>query len=183
MKKAKSICFCGLFVAAFFAISNLMPPIQIIPGVPLTLQLFLISLMAFMLNFGFSAITYFTILVMTLCGIPMMSSLSAGAYVFTGPTAGYIYGWFLFICLVSVGKRVAKTVRGDNNKTIIIILFAVIGVIVIYLFGAAWISISASSGIDGLISIFISSIAAFLMFDILKIIAGYSVYRFVKKFL
>lgn len=183
MKKAKSICFCGLFTAAFFAISNLMPPIQIIPGVPLTLQLFLLSLMAFLLDFGYSVATYVTILVMTLCGIPMMSSLSAGIYAFTGPTAGYIYGWFLFICLISVGKMLSKKVKGTNKKTIICILFALLGVFIVYLCGAAWISISASSGIDGFVFTFVSSIAAFLMFDILKIIAGYAVYKFIKKFL
>lgn len=183
MKKAKSICFCGLFTAAFFAISNIMPPIQIIPGVPLTLQLFLISLMAFTLDFGYSVITYITILVMTLCGIPMMSSFSAGVYAFTGPTAGYIYGWFLFICLISVGKMLSKKVKGTNKKTVICIMFALLGVIVVYLCGATWISISSSSGIDGLITTFLSGVVAFFMFDILKIIAGYAVYKFLRKFL
>ena len=183
MKKAKSICFCGLFTAAFFAISNLMPPIQIIPGVPVTLQIFLISLMAFMLDFSYSVITYITILVMTLCGIPMMSSLSAGVYAFTGPTAGYIYGWFLLICFISLGKVFSKKIKGANKKTIISIIFALFGVIFVYLLGAAWISISASSGIDGFFAAFISSISAFLMFDILKIIAGYAVFKFISKFI
>lgn len=183
MKKAKSICFCGLFTAAFFAISNLMPPIQIISGVPLTLQLFLISLMAFTLNFSYSVITYLTILVMTLCGIPMMSGLSAGVYVFTGPTAGYIYGWFLFICLVSAGKRIAKNVKGANHKTVICILFAFFGVISVYLCGAAWISISALLGSNGFFTVFISNVATFLMFDILKIISGYAVFKFINKFI
>ena len=183
MSKAKSICFCGLFTAAFFAISNIMPPIQIIPGVPLTLQLFLISLMAYMLDFGYSFLTYQTILVMTLCGIPMMSGLSAGIYAFTGPTAGYIYGWFIFICLVSVGKHISKKVKSVNVKTVIDISSAIIGLIFVYFCGSAWITITASSGGNGFISVFISSFAAFFMFDILKIIAGYAVSRFIKKFL
>lgn len=183
MKKAKSICFCGLFTAAFFAISNLLPPIQIIPSVPLTLQIFLISLIAFMLDFSYSVITYVTILVMTLCGIPMMSSLSSGVYTFTGPTAGYIYGWFLLICLISVGKLVSKKVKGTNKKTVIRIMFAFVGAIFVYLSGAAWIAISTSSGIDGFLSVFISSITAFLMFDTLKIIAGYAVFKFISKFI
>lgn len=183
MNKAKSICFCGLFTAAFFAISNLMPPIQIIPGVPLTLQIFLISLMAYMLNFGYSFLTYITIIVMTLCGIPMMSGLSSGVYAFTGPTAGYIYGWFFFICLIQLGKNLSAKIKTNNLKTVFSILFAIIGLILVYICGSAWLMVTSSSGFNGFISTFISSIAAFLFFDILKVIAGYAIYKFIKKFI
>ena len=51
-RKALSLCFCGLFCALFFVASNVIPAVQIVPGVPFTLQIFVIAFCAYLLGIG-----------------------------------------------------------------------------------------------------------------------------------
>lgn len=185
MKKASSICFCGLFCALFFALSNLVPALRIFGNVPLTAQVFVVALMSFLLDYKFSVLTYVTILVMTLCGLPMMSGLSSGIYALIGPTAGYIAGWFLLISMIATGKKTAKKVRKEGTKILIVMLFSVIGLLLVYLTGAIWLAAYSdfNIGLVGVINLFASNISTFLLLDIIKVIAGYAVFKFLKKFI
>ena len=184
MKKVTSVCFCGLFCALFFAISNLTPSVIVIGNVPLTMQIFAIVLMAYLLDLKYSLLTYTTIVVMTLCGIPMMSRLSSGLYVLIGPTAGYIFGWLLLIFMVSFGKKVAKKAKGGTAKTFAIISFTVLGLLLVYISGTVWLTAyNLNIGFSGFFNLLISNITAFLLFDLIKVIAAYAVYKFLKKFI
>ena len=185
MKKVTSICFCGLFCALFFAISNLMPSVIVFGNVPLTMQIFAVALMAYLLDLRYALLTYATIVVMTLCGIPMMSSLSSGVYALIGPTAGYIAGWLLLMLMISLGKNVAKKARGDVPKTVAVISFTVLGLLLVYAAGSAWLTayVNFQMGFSGFLSLFLSNITAFLLFDLIKVIAAYAVCKFLKKFI
>ena len=93
----------GALYVALFALAGNVPvlsAIQIIPGVPITLQVFLIAMMGMTLGVRGGLTTYFAVLILTACGLPLMAGGKGGLPVFYGPTAGYILGW-LFIVLLT----------------------------------------------------------------------------------
>ena len=182
-RKTLSLCFCGLFCALFFVASNVIPAVQIVPGVPFTLQIFVIAFCAYLLGIKYSLLTYATICVLTLCGVPMMSGLSAGPAAFIKPSGGFIVGWIFVIIAAGIGRAVSKGIKNPIVTTAVTVIIGSVGVIFDYLFGAIWLSVSASSGIAGFYTSFVSSITAFFAFDVLKAALGYAAALFIEKIL
>ena len=90
----------GALYVAMFALAGNVPvlsAIQIIPGVPITLQVFLIAMMGLTLGVRGGLTAYGAVLVLTACGLPMMAGGKGGLAVFYGPTSGYILGWFFIV--------------------------------------------------------------------------------------
>lgn len=87
----------GMLLAVFFFASNLLPPVMLLPGVPVTLQTAVIVLMGGLLGLRAGLLNYLALLAATFVGLPMMSSFHAGPGAFATPTAGYIFGWVFVV--------------------------------------------------------------------------------------
>ncbi len=94
----------ALYVALFALAGNvpLLSAIQIIPGVPITLQVFLVAMMGLTLGVRGGLMSYAAVLILTACGLPMMAGGKGGLPVFIGPTCGYIYGWVFIVILTGL---------------------------------------------------------------------------------
>ena len=88
----RSLAHIALF-AALIAVLGLMPRIDLISGVPITLQTFGVMLAGTVLGArrGFLAVLLFVVL--GLIGLPIFSGGRGGFGVLAGPTAGYIIGF------------------------------------------------------------------------------------------
>ena len=74
----------GALYVAMFALAGNVPvlsAIQIIPGVPITLQVFLVAMMGLTLGVRGGLTAYGAVLVLTVCGLPMMAGGRGGAAV------------------------------------------------------------------------------------------------------
>lgn len=71
----------ALYIAVFALASNVpfFSAIQIIPGVPITLQVFLVAMIGLTLGLRGGLATYFAVMLLTLCGLPLMSGGKGGA--------------------------------------------------------------------------------------------------------
>lgn len=88
----RSIAHIALF-AALIAVLGMMPRIDLISGVPITLQTLGVALAGTVLGAkrGFLAVLLFVVL--GLIGLPIFSGGRGGLGVLAGPTAGYIIGF------------------------------------------------------------------------------------------
>lgn len=88
----RSLAHIALF-AALIAVLGLMPRIDLISGVPITLQTFGVMLAGTVLGArrGFLAVLLFVVL--GLAGLPIFSGGRGGLGVLAGPTMGYILGF------------------------------------------------------------------------------------------
>ena len=187
MKKRKSgtaektitICFGGLFIA-FFAIAGNIPglsAIYLVPNVPITLQVFLVAMMGLILGARGGAMTLSALLILTFCGVPLMSGGKGGPGVFVGPTAGYIFGWYFIVLLLgfyhdfAMDKYIEKKILSISLHVPVSFLLGMVGVLLDYFCGSVGVMLSGGSPVGALPAIFVSNFA-FAVGDILKIAAA-----------
>lgn len=129
MKKRiiKEIVIIALFLALLIVSTFIRIPMPF--GDYLTLQLEVVILIGFILGPRLGTITCLLYMIMGLIGIPVFAA-GGGITYFIRPSFGYIYG-FVFASFI-VGLLSYKI----KKKNIIIdILIAILGIIVIYIFG------------------------------------------------
>ncbi len=164
----------ALYIALFALASNIpiLSAIQIIPGVPITLQVFLIAMMGFTLGVRGGLAAYAALLALTFCGLPLMSGGKGGPAVFVGPTCGYIYGWVFIIIICGLyssllmERLINKKVFGILAHLPVSFVFGIIGVLLDYLCGSVGVSLYGS---DKSLPALIISNLAFLPADAIKI--------------
>ena len=167
----------GLFCALFFVSSNILPPVQIIPGVPITFQVLVVALMAGLLGWKFALAVLGGIFLMTLAGIPMMSGFAGGPAAFMKPTAGYMVGWVFIALTIGFYRDLLMPSaqlrrRGRWLAAGGFMAAGILGVIMCYACGACWLSIYSGTGFSGFWAGFIAN-AAFFPADAGKILAAY----------
>ncbi len=166
----------ALYVALFALASNVpfLSSIQFIPGVAITLQIFLVAMMGLTLGLKGGMVTYIAVLVLTFCGLPLMSGGRGGPAVFVGPTSGYIYGMFfivLFLGLYSsrcMDRLIRKKVWGMSVHVPVSFALGMLGVLFDYLCGSVGLALSAGHPLSEMPALLLSNLA-FLPADIIKI--------------
>ncbi|MDR1892578.1 MAG: biotin transporter BioY, partial [Oscillospiraceae bacterium] len=133
----------GMFTALFFICSNVIPPIQLFPGVPITLQIFCVALMAAVLGLRGGLLTMTCIYLLTLAGLPMSAGYTGGIAAFVKPTTGYFIGFSLLAAVIGaytefllpVLKRLGWFTRLYKNKPRLLaadaLLFLAVGVVAV----------------------------------------------------
>lgn len=174
--KPVMICLGGLLIAIFALAGNVpwLSSIQLIPGVPVTLQIFLIAIMGLIMGTKNGLIVFASLLLLTLCGVPTMSGGRGGPSVFVGPTSGYIYGWAFIIILLGLysdyilPKIISKKLIGISMHFPVSFVIGMAGVIIDYVFGSISVVISAGTGMASFLPVFISSFQ-YVVADMIKI--------------
>lgn len=126
--KTKSLVYCGLSVALITICSWIQIPMTI----PFTMQFFAIFLVSALLGTKKSVLTLVVYILLGLVGVPVFSGFKSGPSAILGPTGGYIIG-FVFIALI-VGIFTEKF----GDKTIILVMSMLLGMIICYIFGTLW---------------------------------------------
>lgn len=167
----------GALYIAMFALAGNIPilsSIQLIPGVPVTLQIFLVAMMGLTLGVRGGMTTYLALLVLTFCGVPLMSGGRGGPAVFVGPTCGYIYGWFFLILLLgmystlAMDKLIGKKVLGMSIHVPVSFAVGMAGLLLVYACGSLGVAAAGGQPLTKVPALLLSNIA-FLPADAVKI--------------
>jgi len=153
----------ALYDIALIIVSSLLVALsaQLAIGypIPITAQTFAVLIIAALLGSRRACLCMFAYILEGAAGLPFFAAGKAGPAVLFGPTGGYLVG---FVVAAFVVGFLAE--RGWDRRVTTTILAMIIGNIVIYAFGLAWLSHLA-----GLRSALAGGLWPFIPGDILKI--------------
>ena len=135
--------------AALTAVMGLIPPITVgILPVPITLQTLAVMLAGALLGPWRGALSQVLLIALVAAGLPLLAGGRGGMGALLGPTGGYIFGWVLGALVIGL-ITVSFYDRARAAWINAVILFAaciVGGVLVVYLMGSGWLSMT--TGMD-----------------------------------
>jgi biotin transport system substrate-specific component len=168
---AYKITVGGMFIALFFFASNLIPPIYLVPRIPVTLQILAVALMGGLLGVRAGLFNLLALYILTVAGLPMMSSFHGGPAALLTPTAGFIFGWVFVVLFAGVCRDIfAGRLSGRRAGTVycaLMFVFLAAGVLADYVLGAVWFDIYGGSGLGAFFATF-ASFMIYLPFDVVK---------------
>ena len=158
IRRTRIIAFCAAFIGLIAMGSWISIPIG---NVPVTLQTLFILLAGVVMH-RYGAIPVALYILLGALGLPLFHNGTAGIGVLLGPTGGYLIG-FVFAAL-------AVGIAYESERTFVRIVGLVLGTIMIYLFGTAWLMISLGMG---LVPAIVTGVLPFIAFDFIKAGAAY----------
>lgn len=155
----KNVTYIAL-LAALTAVLGLIPSIQLIPGVPISLQLMGVMLCGIILGSKRGALAVILFLVLAAIGLPILTGARGGLAPFAGATAGFLYGYVLAAFVTGfIFERWTS-----NLLTGAIVASLVGGVLVLYPIGIVWLA----SYLDKSVVDMTKSMLVFIPVDIVK---------------
>lgn len=164
-ERIKDITFVSLCVAVLAVISQLSIPIG---AVPITLQVFAVSLIGHFLGLKKGTLTLIVYILLGVVGAPVFSGFQGGVGVILGYTGGFIIGFIPLVVLCGI----------NCNKTWLKIALGVFGLTLCHLIGAF--QYMHLSRLDFSASILAVSLP-YILKDIILVVAGYIVSSVLKK--
>lgn len=152
-----ALCTALLCIACYVAIPLPFTPVVI------TLQTLVINLIALLLPPRQTAGVLGLYLLLGTCGLPVFAGGSAGPGVFLGPTGGYLVGFFVSGCVVSMLKG------KDVNILRWLGLTVVLGIFLVDLFGVLFLAYWGNSSIPAAV---MTGAVPFLPGDIFKAVTA-----------
>ena len=150
--------------ALMSALLCLLAPLSIPIGpVPITLSLFVIYIISYVLDVNTAIISVFIYLLIGAAGIPVFAGYKSGIGIILGPSGGYLISYLLIVYISSYINN-----KYPNKK--IVQLFAMfISLIICYIIGTIWFSVFKK--MTFVESLFIC-VFPFIITDMIKIIAA-----------
>ena len=133
----KQISRIGLFTALTIILSQISIPMPY--GVPMTLQTFIIPLVAVLLGKKEGTFVALIYILLGLIGIPVFAGFSGGASIFFGPTGGFILSFPLMAYLSGIGS--------EKESKSQVLLWLLMGAVVNYVVGMFYFSYVTSSSL------------------------------------
>lgn len=164
--RTREMVTAGLLAALLAASAWLAVPIG---SVPVTLQVFVVVLIALVLRPQWAAGAVGTYLLVGAAGLPVFAGGKAGLGVLVGPTGGYLFGFFLGALL---GAGVRLLLSGRSTRIVADSAAAAVLILVVYL--AGWLQLAAVTGV-GLAEAFAMGVAPFILIDVVKAIGAVAV--------
>ena len=159
----KKITYIALFVAIISILAQISIPISI---VPITLQIFAISLCGFILDKKSALITVFVYLCLGAFGAPVFASFNGGFHMLLSYTGGFLWGFIPFVFLCSITK---------NKKAIIL---GILGLLICHLLGVIQYSLVSKTTIW--LSFVVASLPHILK-DVILVVIAYFVAERINK--
>ena len=158
----KQISRIGIFTALTIVLSQISIPMPY--GVPMTLQTFIIPLVALILGKKEGTFVASIYILLGLIGLPVFAGFSGGANIFFGPTGGFIFSFPLMAYCSGIAK--------EKNNFTSTITWLLLGSVINYLIGMIYFSFVTSST---LIFAFTACVLPFIPTAIIKIALVYLV--------
>ncbi|MBU3178064.1 biotin transporter BioY [Clostridium estertheticum] len=163
MENAKKInihhlTLIGVMAAVICILGPLSLPIGI---VPISLTNLVIYFSVYVLGKKRGTLSYIVYLFIGLVGLPVFSGFSGGFTKLFGPTGGYLIG-FIFMAFIS-GFFIDKF----STKIYMCFLGMLLGTIVTYIFGTAWLAYQLNMTFNASLSI---GVIPFILGDIVKMV-------------
>ncbi|MCB2354648.1 biotin transporter BioY [Clostridium estertheticum] len=174
MENAKKInihhlTLIGVMAAVICILGPLSLPIGI---VPISLTNLAIYFSVYVLGQKRGTLSYIVYLFIGLVGLPVFSGFSGGFTKLFGPTGGYLIG-FIFMAFIS-GIFIDKF----SNKIYMCFLGMILGTIVTYIFGTAWLAYQLNMTFNASLAI---GVLPFIPGDIVKMVIALLIGPQIKK--
>lgn len=156
---ASQLALIGIMSAVICILGPLSIPLPISP-VPISFTNLAIYLAVFILGAKKGTISYCIYLLIGFAGVPVFSAFTSGPAKLLGPTGGYLIGFIFmaFICGFFIERFNTKPMYFTG---------LVIGTVIAYLFGSAWLSYQASMTFSQAL---IAGVIPYIIGDVIKII-------------
>ena len=160
-------------IALMAAVLCVLGPLVIPVGpVPISLVPLAIFLSVYILGTKRGTISVLLYLFIGAVGVPVFSGFSGGFGKIAGPTGGYMLG-YIFMALIA-----GWFIHRFYDKIAVQFLGMLLGLLVLYAFGTAWLSISAGMSFQAALA---AGVLPFVAFDIIKIIISIVLGRTIRK--
>ena len=153
----------GMFTAVLCVLAQISIPIQ---PIPFTLSLFAIYLIGALLPPRYAFLSVISYVLLGAFGLPVFAGMKGGFHVLTGVTGGFIMAYPLMAFLTALCYRYAR-----KWKIAALTIGMVLSLLLCYLFGSLWFSISTGSGLQKALSL---CVYPFMLFDLIKIVLAVS---------
>ena len=163
----------GVAVSALFtAIICILAQISFLTplGVPLTLQIFGISLCGYVLGAKKATISVACYILIGLIGIPVFSGFKGGIHTLFGLTGGFIFGFLAVAFLCGIAKK--------TKKIYLKIILSGLGLAVCHICGVLQLVVVSKSSVA---SAFVTASLPFILKDVLLTFAAYLVAKPINK--
>ncbi len=120
-----TIVVAGMFAALTGILSQISIPMPI--GVPITLQTLAVALCGYVLGWKLGLISIGVWAALGTVGLPVFSNFQGGIGMLIGMTGGFIFGFFPFVVLCGIGRRMSNIFLG--------ILLGLLGLIICHMLG------------------------------------------------
>lgn len=187
--RTRSVAYCGLSIALIAVSAWISIPIG---PVPVTLQIFTVAFVILVLKPKEALATILIYLGLGAIGLPVFSAMRGGLGVLAGPTGGFLWGYILGIlaALVVLNLFKSRSARaldqGAEKKkstglfgAAAIDFFAVL-IFLLVAYACGWVQFMFVMGASPLAA-FLTSIAPFIVIDIVKIAVAVVTATAVKK--
>lgn len=154
----RQLTLIGVMTAIICILGPLSLPIGI---VPISLTNLAIYFAVYVLGQKKATLSYIVYLFIGLVGLPVFSGFSGGFSKLFGPTGGYLIG-FIFMAFIS-GIFIDKF----SNKIYMCFLGMILGTIVTYAFGTAWLAYQLNLPFNAALSV---GVLPFIPGDIVKMV-------------
>jgi len=170
-QKTASITLIGLMTAVTCILGPLSIAIPISP-VPISFTNLAIFFSAVILGWKKATISFLVYLLIGFAGVPVFSYFTAGPAKLLGPTGGYLIG-FIFLALIA-----GFFVDRFRGKTYMYVTGMVLGSVVPYVLGSAWLAYQANMSFQAAV---LAGVIPYIPGDIVKIVIATVIGVTVKK--
>lgn len=148
----------GLFTALLCVLAQISIPIQ---PIPFTLSLFAIYLIGALLPPRYALLSTISYVLLGAFGLPVFAGMKGGFHVLTGMTGGFLMAYPLMAFITALCYRYAR-----KWKVPALISGMLVSLLLCYLFGSLWFTISTGSGFQKALTL---CVYPFVLFDLIKI--------------
>lgn len=157
MSKVKNLAYIGLMAAIMCILSPITIPLG--GGVGITLGIFVILFMTYVIGMGRALIAYGIYLLVGLVGLPVFAGFQGGIGAFAGPTGGFLVGYIPVIISVGLMLKI-------KENRLFLVLGSMIGLLMCYILGCLWYMHVMNVDFVGALWI---CVIPFVVFDAIKI--------------
>lgn len=133
-------------------------------GVPATLQVFAIWIVAGLFDLKTSVSAMMVYILLGAVGVPVFANFKSGFGVLLGPTGGYLIGFFIAIFIISLFRNIKK------DSIVFLFIGMILGIVESYAFGTVWFYFVAADGTRSIWEILGICVFPFVIPDLTKII-------------
>ncbi len=149
----------AMMLAFLVIASQIIIPTPI--GVPFTLQVLAVALLAYSLDMKNALLVIFSYLLLGFLGLPFFSGFTGGPAKLVSPSGGYLIGFIPMLILLNLARNHFK------EKKLKAVVLSVLGLVSCHLIGVIWLSYIAHIG---LIQAFVAGSLAFLLKDLVSLL-------------
>lgn len=149
-------------IAVMAAVTCILGPLSVPIGiVPISLTTFAVYLAVYVLGWKRGTISYIAYLLIGLVGVPVFSGFAGGVGKLFGPTGGYLVG-MIFMALLC-----GWCIDTFQCKLVPSFIGMILGTIVCYAFGTAWLAFQASMSFSAALA---AGVLPFIPGDLAKMV-------------